>query len=86
MNKNDVLDYLIQHNIDLNVNKIFLNKKTNIPYAIGCYFENELWYLYEVGERQDFYIIQSGSEKEVFQHFFLKIIDRVENQREVFPL
>ena len=84
MSKNDVLDYLIQHNIDLNVHKIFLNKKTNIPYAIGCYFENELWHLYEVDERQDFYILHSGSEEEVFKHFFLKIINRVETQREVF--
>lgn len=80
MSRKDVLDYLTTNKIDLDANKIVLDTKTNVPYTIGCYFENGLWNLYEVGERQDLYVIKSGSEEEVFKHFFLKIINRVENQ------
>lgn len=80
MSRKDVLEYLENNKINLSANKIVLDSKTNVPFAIGCYFENGLWNLYEVGERQDLYVIKSGNEEDVFKHFFLKIINRVENQ------
>lgn len=80
MSRKEVLEYLEKKKVNLSANKIVLDSKTNVPFSIGCYFENGLWNLYEVGERQDFYIIESGNEEAVFKHFFLKIINRVENQ------
>lgn len=40
-----------------------IGEKTNVPYSTGCYQEDNIWIIYEVGERQDFGILAQGTEE-----------------------
>lgn len=80
MKKNDVIKYVNDNCINLNKYNIIIGEKTNVPYSVGCYFEEGTWCLYEVGERQDFYVIKKGTEEEIFSHLYLKIRSRVKNR------
>lgn len=43
-----------------------VGRKTNVPYSTGCYEQDNVWVIYEVGERQDFGILAQGTEEEMF--------------------
>lgn len=63
MTKTEFLEYVRKNNIDLKKYNFVIGEKSNTPYTVGCYEEGEKWYLYEVGERQNFSIVKSGDEK-----------------------
>ena len=77
MTKNELMEFINSEGIDLSRSGIVLGSKSNTPYTMGCYEENGLWYIYEVGERQDFGIINSGNEEEIMKHFYYKILGRI---------
>ena len=56
MTKTEFLKYVKKNNIDLKKYKFVIGEKSNTPYTVGCYEEGEKWYLYEIGERQNFRI------------------------------
>ena len=67
MTKKEYEDYYRQKGEDLMKYGIFPHSKTNRPDSIGCFFENGLWHVYKVGERQNFWIAFSGSEEEAYE-------------------
>lgn len=73
MTKREFLEYVKQNNIDLKKYNIVIGEKSNVPYTIGFYKEGAVWQLYEVGERQNFSIIKSGTEKEIFNYLYFKL-------------
>lgn len=77
MTKQDLELYTKKNFIDLKKANIFLGQKSNIPFSIGCYEENGVWYLYEVGEMQNIEIVKAGTEEEVIRHLYYKIRGRM---------
>lgn len=77
MTKQDLELYIKKNFIDLKKANIFLGQKSNIPFSIGCYEENGVWYLYEVGEMQNTEIVKEGNEEEVIRHLYYKIRGRM---------
>jgi hypothetical protein len=59
-------NYIVKQNIDISKLNIVIGVKKEIPYITGCFQEDEVWKLYMVGERQDFDIVQQGTEEEIF--------------------
>lgn len=57
--------------INLERLNIVIGRKTNIPYSKGCYQENDIWYFYDVNERQDLVITKTGTEDEIFSYLYL---------------
>jgi len=57
--------------INLERLNIVVVRKTNIPYSKGCYQENDIWYFYDVNERQDLVITKTGAEDEIFSYLYL---------------
>ena len=77
MTRQDLELYIKKNFIDLKKANIFLGQKSSIPFSIGCYEEEGVWYLYEVGERQNIRIVKEGNEDEVIRHLYYKIRGRV---------
>lgn len=77
MTKQEFLEYVKTNNIDLKKYNIVIGEKSNVPYTIGCYEEGTEWKLYEVGERQNFSVIKSGDEKEIFTYLYFKLCGSV---------
>ena len=73
MTKTEFLEYVRKNNIDLKKYNFVIEEKSNTPYTVGCYVEGEKWYLYEVGERQNFSIVKSGDEIEIFNYLYFKL-------------
>ena len=73
MTKTEFLKYVEKNNIDLKKYNFVIGEKSNTPYTVGCYEEGEKWYLYEIGERQNFSIVKSGDEKEIFNYLYFKL-------------
>lgn len=71
--KAEFLEYVSKNNINLGKYNFVVGEKSNTPYTVGCYKEGEKWYLYEVGERQDFGILASGDEKEIFSRLYFRL-------------
>jgi hypothetical protein len=59
-------NYIVKQNIDISKLNIVIGVKKEIPYITGCFQEDGVWKLYMVGERQDFDIVQQGTEEEIF--------------------
>jgi len=57
--------------INLERLNIVVGRITNVPNSIGCYKENDIWYFYDVNERQDFVITKTGTEDEIFSYLYL---------------
>ena len=73
MTKTEFLEYVRKNNIDLKKYNFVIEEKSNTPYTVGCYEEGEKCYLYEVGERQNFSIVKSGDEIEIFNYLYFKL-------------
>lgn len=73
MKKNELLAWVKNNNVDLKKYDIFIGEKSNVPYSMGCYEENGTWYLYEVGERQNFSIVKEGNEDDVMKYLYFTI-------------
>ena len=73
MTKTEFLEYVRKNNIDLKKYNFVIEEKSNTPYTVGCYEAGEKWYLYEVGERQNFSIVKSGDEIEIFNYLYFKL-------------
>ncbi|MCC5804372.1 hypothetical protein [Rossellomorea vietnamensis] len=58
--------FIAIQNIDTNKLNLVIGEKKVIPYVTGCFEEDGLWKIYIVGERQDFDIVQEGTEEEIF--------------------
>ncbi|MGG0658427.1 hypothetical protein [Rummeliibacillus pycnus] len=58
-------NFLVMQNIDINKLNLVGEKKV-IPYFTGCFEEDGVWKIYMVGERQDFDIVQEGTEEGIF--------------------
>lgn len=71
------MKYVKENNTDLKKYNIYIGEKTNIPYPIGCYEENGIWYLCDVGERQNYSISKEGSKDEVIKYLYFRIKGRV---------
>lgn len=77
MKVNELMTFVKSNNVDLKKYNIYIGEKSNIPYSMGCYEDAGKWYLYEVGERQNYSIIKEGSEDEVIKHLYFKIRGRI---------
>lgn len=73
MTKKEFLEYVKNNNIDLKKSNVIVGEKSNTPFSIGCYEEGSSWHLYEVDERQNFSILKSGEEKEIFNYLYFKL-------------
>ena len=40
-----------------------IGRKTNVSYSTGCYQENDVWYSYGVGKRQNLVVTMQGNEE-----------------------
>ena len=67
MNRSEYEDFIAMQNIDINKLNLVIGEKKTIPYVTGCFQEDGVWKLYMVGERQDFDIVQVGTEEEIFK-------------------
>lgn len=85
MLQNEFIKRVKNENVKLDVLNIIIGRKSNVPDSLGCYEENNTWKIYEVGERQNFDIIASGSEDEIFEEMYslikgkIKIMQRIDN-------
>ncbi len=79
MKKSEFYNYMKEHNINLATNNIVVGETTNTPFSIGCFFENGKWNLYKVGERQNFRVIATGSEDDIFEQLCMEAISRNKN-------
>ena len=77
MTKKELMEYINSEGIDLGRYGIVIGSKSNTPYTMGCYEEEGTWYIYDVGERQDFGIVKSGKEEEVINYFYLLIRGKI---------
>jgi hypothetical protein len=59
-------NFISMKNIDISKLNLVIGEKKVIPYVTGCFQENGVWKIYIVGERQDFDIVQVGTEEEIF--------------------
>lgn len=73
MKKSELMAWVKSNNIDLKKYNIVIGEKSNVPYSVGCYEEAGTWYLYEVGERQNFSVIKEGNEDDVIKHLYFMI-------------
>lgn len=85
MLQDEFMKIVRNENVKLDLLNIVIGRKSNVPDSLGCYEENNIWKIYEVGERQNFDIIASGSEDEIFEEMYslikgkIKIMQRLEN-------
>ena len=82
MTKEELIGFAESEGIDLGRYGIVIGAKSNTPYTLGCYEEYGTWYIYEVGERQDFGIIESGNEEEVLNYFYLLMRGKISTMSE----
>ena len=73
MKKSELMAWVKSNNIDLKKYNIVIGETSNVPYSVGCYEEAGTWYLYEVGERQNFSVIKEGNEDDVIKHLYFMI-------------
>jgi hypothetical protein len=59
-------NFITIQNIDKNKLNLVIEENKIIPYVTGCFEEDGVWKIYMVGERQDFDIVQEGTEEEIF--------------------
>jgi hypothetical protein len=59
-------NFISMKNIDISKLNLVIGEKKVIPYVTGCFQEDGVWKIYMVGERQDFDIVQVGTEEEIF--------------------
>jgi hypothetical protein len=59
-------NFISMKNIDISKLNLVIGEKKVIPYVTGCFQEDGVWKIYIVGERQDFDIVQVGTEEEIF--------------------
>lgn len=84
MLKSELIEVIEKEKINLESMQIVIGRKTNVPLSLGCYQVDEIWKVYEVGERQSFDVILTGSEEEVFEEMYslikgkVKIMQRLE--------
>lgn len=71
MKKDEYMKKIKQLGIKLESLNIVIGRNTNIPYSKGCYQENDIWYFYDVNERQDLVITKTGTEDEIFSYLYL---------------
>ncbi|PJI07813.1 MULTISPECIES: hypothetical protein [Clostridium] len=71
MTYTEYLSKIKDSNINLERLNIVIGRKTNVPYSKGCYQENDIWYFYDVNERQDLVITKTGTEDEIFGYLYL---------------
>ena len=73
MKKSELMAWVKSNNIDLKKYNIVIGEKSNVPYSVGCYEEDGTWYLYEVGESQNFSIVKEGNEDDVMKYLYFTI-------------
>jgi hypothetical protein len=71
MKQDEYMKKIKQLGIKLESLNIVIGRKTNIPNSIGCYKENDIWYFYDVNERQSLVVTKSGGEDEIFSYLYL---------------
>jgi hypothetical protein len=59
-------NFIAMQNIDANKLNLVIGEKKTIPFVTGCFEEDGVWKIYMVGERQEFDIVQEGTEEEIF--------------------
>ena len=70
MKQDEYMKKINQLGINLELLNIVVGRKTNIPNSIGCYKENNIWYFYDVNERQDLVVVKSAGEEEIFSYLY----------------
>ncbi|WP_160724829.1 hypothetical protein [Bacillus sp. USDA818B3_A] len=77
MTRLEYVEYINQNNIDISKLNIVIGARRVVPYITGCFEENGIWKLYLVGERQDFDIVQEGTEDEIFDVIYNITVSRM---------
>ena len=70
MKQKEYEDNIKRLGLNLELLDIVVGSKTNVPYSYGVYFQDGKWFLYGVGERQDFSIIEEGDEDTIFKWLY----------------
>ncbi len=71
MTYKEYLNKINDSGINLERLNIVVGRKTNIPYSTGCFQESDIWFFYDVSERQDLVITKTGTEDEIFSYLYL---------------
>jgi hypothetical protein len=66
LNRIEYENFIAMQNIDANKLNLVIGEKKVIPFVTGCFEEDGVWKIYMVGERQEFDIVQEGTEEEIF--------------------
>ncbi len=77
MKQNEYENKVKMLGINLERLNIVIGRKTNVPFSTGCYFEDGAWVLYDVNERQDFTIIEKGSEDRIFKFLYMITMGKI---------
>ncbi|MGF9963732.1 hypothetical protein [Bacillus rhizoplanae] len=77
MKKNEYENEIKALGINLAELNVVIERKTNIPFSTGCYFEDGSWVLYDVDERQSFSIIEKGNEERIFKFLYMITMGKI---------
>lgn len=79
MTKKEFLEKMHEYGIKLGQYQIIVDDLMPISYYLGVYKKNRKWLIYEVGERdQVFLLYEETSEEKIFDEFYQKVFSRLE--------
>ena len=79
MTKKEFLEKMHAYGIKLGEYQIIVDEYMPISYYLGVYKKNRKWLIYEVGERdQVFLLYEETSEEKIFDEFYQKVFSRLE--------
>ena len=79
MTKKEFLKKMEEYGIKLGQYQIIVDDLMPISYYLGVYKKNRKWLIYEVGERdQVFLLYEETSEEKIFDEFYQKVFSRLE--------
>ncbi len=80
MLQSEFMKKVADEKINLDKLNVVIGRTTNVPFSLGCFKEDSVWKIYEVGERQDFGIISEGSEDEIFDKMYRLIMGEIKSR------
>ena len=46
---------------------------------MGCFQDQELWKIYNIGERQNFVVVEEGNEEDIFESMYKLTLGMIED-------
>lgn len=84
MTKKEYLEKIKEQNIDLDLMRITIGRRSTIPYSKGCYFEDGTWMLYATDERQNIVTTRVGCDDEIFSYLYVITLSLKKELQQIF--